>query len=173
MKDCHCNNGWIPSKYINAPNGVQLPCEIHWPEELGLPRVGIDPIVKQRLRETDTPEKVAARMRRLRERQKRKQPYPVTTPVTQNEGGNGKPRPYAKIAWRAGQRTCRWCHQTVQKTRAEGHHILPRDKGGTDEASNIALVHADKCHDKLEGLTLIVGREPTREEVDNARENFG
>ena len=43
---------------------------------------------------------------------------------------------------------CQLCGKTVIGKKINLHHIIPRSKGGTDKANNLALLH-DSCHKKL------------------------
>ncbi len=132
-------------------------------------------VSKAQLRALDTNERVAARMRKWRAtKSKNTRPRNAKNGYTVTENGReGLPVwSYAKVAWRAGQRLCRWCGLSVPKGTGEGHHILPRAEGGGDEPANLALVHKGECHDGIEGLTMILGRGPTTGELSHARELF-
>jgi len=77
--------------------------------------------------------------------------------------------PYREIAWEKGERTCMWCEEPVKRKDGGGHHVLPRSEGGTDDPSNVRLVHEQFCHDRIEGLTLLMGQEPSVDQIRMAR----
>lgn len=171
MSSDDCKNGWIKGK---AALGVQLPCPNHWPEGLNKPGEKTQPALARaepRMLPVKSPVPPAEGVsRRTSYFDAPRSPQEASGDVIPYKHRDGAP--YAKIAWAAGQRLCRWCLKRVTKGQGQGHHILPRANGGTDEADNIALVHSEGCHNAIEGLTMMIGREPTSDQIRYAREIF-
>lgn len=141
--------------WIRLMNGVQLRCWV-----AGHPKASSEPTPRPRRRGRPTKERqVVAPKKDAPRRSPRRG-------IRFKSAGDTRPEaPYRDIAWSKGERTCMWCDKPVVKKRGEGHHVLPRDQGGGDEPSNIRLVHSGFCHDRIEGLTLMLGREPSREDI--------
>lgn len=148
-------DGWI-----HLSNGVQLRCWV-----AGHPKASQEAMSRPRRRGRPTRER-----RVVTTEKSAPKPSQPLRGIRFKTSGEARPStPYADIAWAKGERTCMWCEKPVKKKEGGGHHVLPRSLGGGDEPSNIRLVHEGFCHDRIEGLTQLVGREPTREQIRQAR----
>lgn len=146
--------------WIHLLNGVQLRCWV-----AGHPNRVSEPVGRPRRRGRPVRERRVAVVKK--DAPKPSQPL---RGIKFRTHGEARPEtPYRDIAWAKGERICMWCEKPVKKRDGGGHHVLPREQGGGDEPANIRLVHEGFCHDRLEGLTQLVGREPTREQIRHAR----
>lgn len=67
-------------------------------------------------------------------------------------------------AWPVAPHWCAFCGKSVTRSEASAHHLVPREQGGSDRAANLAIVHLDRCHDRIELWTEKHGRPPRRDE---------
>lgn len=79
-------------------------------------------------------------------------PDPFSATITTATSEN-RETPYVALIWGLYPHRCIWCGRQVKRREAEGHHLTPREWGGTDDPKNLAIVHAKKCHDAIEAWT--------------------